>query len=96
METSSEGVIIADTRGLVSLFLAGAHHHAIAVKTAHRSTHKDMLIPAAGVPKSGSLTDCIVMTVADVYGTKATGFDRQFADAGYKRLAPSTDWHQAV
>jgi predicted nucleic acid-binding protein len=40
-----------------------------------------------------SLTDCIVMTVADDYSTKEIfGFDKQFADAGYLRLTPSTDW----
>jgi predicted nucleic acid-binding protein len=40
-----------------------------------------------------SLTDCLVMAVADDYGTKEIfGFDRQFTDAGYNRLVPSTDW----
>ena len=40
-----------------------------------------------------SLTDCIVMSIADDYGTKDIfGFDKQFADAGYTRLTPSTDW----
>jgi predicted nucleic acid-binding protein len=40
-----------------------------------------------------SLTDCIVMSVADDYGTKDIfGFDMQFKDAGYNRLTPSTDW----
>jgi uncharacterized protein len=40
-----------------------------------------------------SLTDCIVMVVADDYGTKDVfGFDKQFEDAGYHRLTPSTDW----
>ena len=44
-----------------------------------------------------SLTDCIVMTVADDYGTKDIfGFDRQFEEAGYTRLEPSTEWKQAV
>jgi predicted nucleic acid-binding protein len=42
---------------------------------------------------SVSLTDCIVMTIADDYGTKDIfGFDKQFADAGYTRLEPSTEW----
>jgi len=40
-----------------------------------------------------SLTDCIIMTVADDYGTKDIfGFDKQFEDAGYHRLEPSTEW----
>jgi predicted nucleic acid-binding protein len=40
-----------------------------------------------------SLTDCIVMTVADDYGTKDIfGFDKQFEEAGYHRLEPSTEW----
>jgi predicted nucleic-acid-binding protein len=44
-----------------------------------------------------SLTDCIVMTVADNYGTKDIfGFDKQFEDSGYTRLEPSTEWKQAV
>jgi predicted nucleic acid-binding protein len=48
-------------------------------------------------PQAVSLTDCIVMAVADHYGTKDIfGFDKQFADAGYQRLAPSTDWKKAA
>jgi predicted nucleic acid-binding protein len=40
-----------------------------------------------------SLTDCIVMVMADHCGTKEIfGFDKQFEDAGYLRLTPSTDW----
>ena len=40
-----------------------------------------------------SLTDCMVMVVADHYGTKDIfGFDRQFVEAGYHRLEPSTEW----
>jgi uncharacterized protein len=39
-----------------------------------------------------SLTDCIVMAVADHYGTKDIfGFDKQFKEAGYRRLEPSTE-----
>jgi len=46
-----------------------------------------------GLPPAVSLTDCLVMTIADDYGTKEIfGFDRQFADAGYRRLEPSTEW----
>jgi predicted nucleic acid-binding protein len=37
--------------------------------------------------QSVSLTDCIVMAVADEYDTKDIfGFDRQFEQAGYKSL----------
>ncbi len=42
-------------------------------------------------PQAVSFTDCIVMTVADDYGTKDIfGFDRQFEDAGYRRLEPAS------
>jgi predicted nucleic acid-binding protein len=42
-----------------------------------------------------SLTDCMVMVVADHYGTKDIfGFDRQFVEAGYHRLEPSTEWKE--
>ena len=49
METSREGVIIADTSGLVSLFLPNDHNHEVAVKAARhlQSEHKDILITAA-------------------------------------------------
>ena len=41
-------------------------------------------------PQAVSLTDCIVMTVADEWGTKEIfGFDKQFQDAGYIRLEPA-------
>lgn len=44
-----------------------------------------------------SLTDCIVMTLADHYRTKDIfGFDKQFVDAGYTRLTPSPDWKNAA
>jgi predicted nucleic acid-binding protein len=43
-------------------------------------------------PNAVSFTDCLVMAVADEYGTKDIfGFDKQFADAGYQRLKPSTE-----
>ena len=48
-------------------------------------------------PQAVSLTDCIVMVVADHYGTKDIfGFDKQFAAAGYRRLGPSVDWTEAA
>ena len=44
-----------------------------------------------------SLTDCIVMAVADAYGTQDIfGFDMQFVEAGYRRLEPSTEWKQGA
>ena len=44
-----------------------------------------------------SLTDCMVMVVADAYGTKDVfGFDMQFVEAGYQRLEPSTEWQQGA
>jgi predicted nucleic acid-binding protein len=144
METGREHVIIADTSGLVSLFLPDDHNHEVALKAAEklRSAHKDILIPAAvfvellnilgrkvghttalaavselsppflvlttqtnvpqalkkfeALPQSVSFTDCLVMAVADEYATSDIfGFDKQFADAGYKRLEPSTEWKQA-
>jgi len=48
-------------------------------------------------PPAVSLTDCIVMTVADDYGTKDIfGFDKQFEEAGYTRLEPSTEWKKTA
>jgi predicted nucleic acid-binding protein len=45
------------------------------------------------LPQSVSLTDCLVMAAADAYFTNDIfGFDKQFADAGYTRLTPSTEW----
>jgi len=44
-----------------------------------------------------SLTDCIVMAVADDYSTQDIfGFDKQFKDAGYTRLEPATEWKQTA
>ena len=41
--------------------------------------------------QSVSFTDCLVMTVADEYVTRDIfGFDKQFEDAEYQRLEPST------
>jgi predicted nucleic acid-binding protein len=141
METSKEQVIIADTSGLVSLFLPNDQNHEVAVKAANQlqNEHKDILIPAAvyveflnilgrkvghtaalaavaeltppflilttqanvtqalkkfeSLPQAVSFTDCLVMATADEYATSEIfGFDRQFEDAGYTRLEPSTDW----
>ena len=37
-----------------------------------------------------SFTDCLVMKVADEFGTKDVfGFDKQFEDPGYRRLKPA-------
>ena len=45
------------------------------------------------LPNAVSFTDCIVMAVADDYGTKDIfGFDKQFVDAGYHRIEPATEW----
>src|SRR3954471_16545585 len=45
------------------------------------------------VPQSVSFTDCLVMALADEYATRDIfGFDKQFEDAGYCRLEPSTEW----
>jgi predicted nucleic acid-binding protein len=140
MEKYKEGVIIADTSGLVSLFSPLDRNHVEAVKAAKRLQHeqRDILIPAAvfveflnvmgrkaghavalaavteltppflvlsepaNLPQSPALkkfasiaeavsfTDCIVMAVADDYGTPdILGFDKQFQDAGYHRLEPA-------
>jgi predicted nucleic acid-binding protein len=41
--------------------------------------------------ESVSFADCVVMAVADQYDTKDVfGFDKQFEDAGYRRLTPGT------
>ena len=42
-------------------------------------------------PQAVSFTDCLVMAVADEYATlDIFGFDKQFEDAGYRRLEPAT------
>jgi predicted nucleic acid-binding protein len=47
----------------------------------------------ANLPENVSFTDCVVMAIADKYNTlDIFGFDKQFEDAGYHRLTPSTDW----
>ena len=47
----------------------------------------------ATVPQAVSFTDCVVMALADEYATSDIfGFDKQFEDAGYHRLEPSTEW----
>jgi predicted nucleic acid-binding protein len=45
-----------------------------------------------------SFTDCVVMAYADAFQTKDIfGFDKQFADAGYTRLSPSSkEWKDAA
>src|SRR3954449_5287640 len=49
------------------------------------------------LPQGVSFTDCLVMAVADEFSTPDIfGFDKQFADAGYHRLEPSTDWKEAA
>jgi len=52
MEKSNEGVIIADTSGLVSLFSPDDRNHAEAVKAAKQlqNEKRDILIPAAAIP----------------------------------------------
>lgn len=141
MEKNRESVIIADTSGLISLFLPDDHNHMVAVKAAKdlQSAHKDILIPPSvfveflnilgriaghkiaratvpeltppfmvlvkqtnvhqalqkfeALPQGVSFTDCLVMATADEYETRDIfGFDKQFQDAGYNRLEPSTDW----
>ena len=47
-------------------------------------------------PQAVSLTDCVVMAIADEYSTQEIfGFDKQFQDAGYHRIEPSTEWKEA-
>src|SRR3954466_10276121 len=49
MEKINQGVIIADTSGLISLFSPNDQNHEVAVEAAKRLSHdhKDILIPAA-------------------------------------------------
>ena len=55
--------------------------------------HTQALKKFVNVPESVSFTDCLVMAMADEYFTSDIfGFDKQFEDAGYRRLTPSTDW----
>jgi predicted nucleic acid-binding protein len=145
MERKSEGIIIADTSGLVSLFLSGDHNHKVALKAARQlqTEKKSIFVPAAvlvellnilgrkvghtaalaavselyppfvvlttqanvreakkkfaELPQSVSFTDCLVMATADEYATSDIfGFDKQFEEAGYTRLEPSTEWKQTA
>ena len=43
------------------------------------------------LPEGVSFTDCLVMATADEYATlDIFGLDKQFEDAGYRRLEPAT------
>src|SRR4051812_23106723 len=45
------------------------------------------------VPQGVSFTDCLVMALADEYGTRDIfGFEKQFEEAEYRRFDPSTNW----
>ena len=47
--------------------------------------------------QSVSLTDCIVMALADSFATREIfGFDKQFEDAGYTRLQPDDPKREAA
>jgi predicted nucleic acid-binding protein len=52
----------------------------------------------ATAPVGVSFTDCVVMAIADTYQTTDIfGFDKQFEDAGYTRLTPSSQaWEDAA
>ena len=48
-------------------------------------------------PETVSFTDCVVIAVADDYGTKNIfGFDKQFEAASYHRLKPSSERKQVA
>jgi predicted nucleic acid-binding protein len=80
--------------------------HDVAIAASQRLLYPFVLlnepqdIPSSGaldkfavLPPAVSFTDCLVMATADAYFTKDIfGFDKQFADAGYTRLSPSTAW----
>jgi predicted nucleic acid-binding protein len=76
MEKINKGVIIADTRGLISLFSSTDHNHAVAVEAAKRllKEHKDILVPAA-----------VVVEFLNVLGRKVGHFA---AIAAYNELTP--------
>jgi len=79
--------------------------HDLAIEAAQSFLHPDsqfLVIPTeltqlhaalvlfAQLKASVSFTDTIVMAVSDEYHTKDVfGFDKQFEDAGYKRLRPA-------
>jgi predicted nucleic acid-binding protein len=147
MENKNREILIADTSGLVSLFVPTDQNHteAVAAATALTNARRDILVPAAvfvellnilgrkvghaqalaaaaelrppflvlaepaslqgspalkkfaGSAPGVSFTDCLVMALADEYGTREIfGFDKQFADAGYTRLAPAKGWKDAA
>ena len=49
MERNSSSIIIADTSGLISLFIPDDHNHAVAVTAAEQlqNEQKDIFVPAA-------------------------------------------------
>jgi predicted nucleic acid-binding protein len=61
---------------------------AFAVVPTSDVTRTDAVEQFRAAPAGVSFTDCLVMKVADEFGTRDVfGFDRQFEDAGYKRLS---------
>ncbi len=63
---------------------------AFAVVPTSDVTRLDAVDQFRTAPAGVSFTDCLVMKVADEYGTKDIfGFDKQFEDAGYRRLGPA-------
>ncbi len=62
---------------------------AFAVVPTSDVTRLDAVDQFRTAPAGVSFTDCLVMKVADEHGTKDIfGFDKQFEDAGYRRLGP--------
>jgi len=63
---------------------------AFAVVPTSDVTRLDAVDQFRTAPGGVSFTDCLVMKVADEFGTKVVfGFDKQFEDAGYTRLKPA-------
>jgi len=63
---------------------------AFAVVPTSDVTRRDAVDQFRAAPAGVSFTDCLVMKVADEFGTKNIfGFDKQFEDAGYSRLKPT-------
>jgi predicted nucleic acid-binding protein len=106
LKTDQKAILIPDAVFVEFLNVMGRKAgHGVALAAASELTPPFLLVSESSdllespalckfdaLPNAVSFTDCMVMTVADEYSTKDIfGFDKQFEDAGYHRLAPSIE-----
>ena len=86
---AGRGAALAAASEPMSPFLIGSETVAL--------LHSAALRKFKMVSQSVGFTDCLLMAVADGYATRnVSGFDKRFADASHRRLAPATDWKKAA